>query len=215
MTGVAAVGCGADGNLALPYATEVVSFEPGPGAGFGQDDLPEVVLGPPIGLGVNAGGLDVLSLGVGGTIVLGFDDAIVDGPGADFVVFENPFFVGGDSEQIFAELGRVSVSADGESWQHFGCEPSGPPPWPGCAGWRPTRRFDPAVLPLDPDESGGDPFDLADVDLALVRFVRIEDLSSEGEGTTAGFDLDAVGVVHLDRPDARTSQLAELTLHHQ
>ena len=74
------------------YAQELVSFEPGEGAGYGQDKLPNVVLGPPqIGEPIS-GSTDVLSLGVGGEIVLAFVDVnIVDGPGVDFVVWENPF----------------------------------------------------------------------------------------------------------------------------
>ena len=42
-----------------------MSFEPGGNAGFGQDQLPDVVLGPPMGKGTSRGSLDVLSLGVG------------------------------------------------------------------------------------------------------------------------------------------------------
>ncbi|MEO1334407.1 MAG: hypothetical protein AAFV29_02130, partial [Myxococcota bacterium] len=63
-------------------------------------------------------------------------------------------------------------------------------------GWRPTLRFDPLVNdPLDPAQSGGDPFDLAEIGVDTARFVRIEDLATQGDAPTAGFDLDAVGVV--------------------
>ena len=55
-----------------PFIEEVVSYEPGEGAGFGQDQYPDIVYGPPLGAGENAGSLDVLSLGEGGTIVLSF-----------------------------------------------------------------------------------------------------------------------------------------------
>ncbi|HEY1087459.1 MAG TPA: cell surface protein, partial [Archangium sp.] len=51
-----------------PWADRVVRFTPGPGAGFGQDKLPDVVLGPPSGLGDSQGSLDVLALGKGGVI---------------------------------------------------------------------------------------------------------------------------------------------------
>jgi hypothetical protein len=96
----------------LPYATEVVSFSPGPGAGFGHQHFPGIVLGPPKGYGVARGSMDVLSLGQGGSIVLGFTPrTIIDGPGPDFVVFENPFWVGGSEDSVFAELGRIAVSA--------------------------------------------------------------------------------------------------------
>ena len=56
-----------------PFATKVVSFNPGAGAGFGQSKFPQVVLGGPEGGGEGFGSLDVLSLGNGGSLVLGFD----------------------------------------------------------------------------------------------------------------------------------------------
>lgn len=181
------------------YASEVVAFEPGPGAGFGQAKLPDVVLGPPKGGGASAQSLDVLSLGAGGSVVMGFGDRVVaDGPGPDLIVFENAFFAGGDPDHPFVELGEVSVSSDGESWVAFPCDPDSGPPWPGCAGWRPVEPFDAAgSLPPDPTIIGGDPFDLADVGLTEARFVRIRDLTTVKAPPSAGFDLDAIAVLHL------------------
>jgi hypothetical protein len=179
----------------------VVSFLPGDGAGYGQDELPDVVLGPPDGRGTSRGALDVLSLGTGGEIVLGFGEhTIVDGDGADFIVFENAFWPAGDASQVFAELGEVAVSADGEQWASFECDPAGDGSrrYPGCAGWSPTLEFDArALVPLDPEQTGGDAFDLADVGVEEARFVRIRDLADAGDGPSAGFDLDAVGIVHV------------------
>ncbi len=192
---------GDGGATPLPYAARVVDFSPGPGAGFGQDRFPDIVLGPPSGRGTGAGSLTVLSLGVGGQIVLDFGESvIVDGAGPDFVVFENPFWAGGDPEQVFAEPGEVSVSEDGEQWFAFPCDPAGDGRgrYPGCAGWTPTERYDASdLVPLDAALSGGDSFDLAEIGLSLARYVRIRDLSTEGAAPTAGFDLDAVGAVHL------------------
>src|SRR5215207_1336025 len=92
-----------------PYAESVQSFQPGEAAGYNEAKLPDIVLGPPRGKGNSAGSLDVLSLGVHGEIVLGFGaQVIVDGPGADLIVFENPFWPSGDASQVFAELGEVS-----------------------------------------------------------------------------------------------------------
>ena len=197
-------GCGeleGQGGAPLPYATEVVSFEPGPGAGYGQEYMPDVVLGPPSGGGTTQGSLDVLSLGAGGEIVLSFGDGeIVNGEGPDFIVFENPFWPGGDEEQVFAELGEVSVSADGETWHTFECdfEFGDPPPYDGCAGWTPTLSYDPhEVLLLEPAVTGGDAFDLADVGLERARYVRIRDLWGIGDEPLTGFDLDAVGLIHF------------------
>lgn len=189
----------------LPYAMEVVEFAPGDGAGFGQEEMPEVVLGPPDGQGTTSASLDVLSLGDRGEIVVGFDGReIVDGDGADFVVFENPFWPGGDPDRVFAELGEVSVSADGETWHVFECDydVDDPPPYPGCAGWTPTLDYDPEqVVPLDPETTGGDAFDLGDVGVDRARFVRIRDVWGVGEAPSRGFDLDAVGLIHFDEAD--------------
>ena len=98
----------------MPYASEIISFEPGTNAGYGQSKLPDVVLGPPLEGPPTRGSLDVLSLGTGGEIVLGFGGyRVFNGPGPDFIVWENPFWIGGDAQNPFAELGEVAVSADG------------------------------------------------------------------------------------------------------
>jgi len=191
----------------LPYATELVNFEPGVAAGYGQSKLPNVVLGPPSGGSTDHGSLDVLSLGKGGSIVLGFGRfAISDGPGPDLVVFENPFWPGGDPSRVYAEPGEVSVSADGETWFTFPCDAAGDGQghFAGCAGVTPTLVYDPqTTLPLDPAVTGGDVFDLRVVGLDNANFVRIRDVSDFGDAPTAGFDLDAVGIVNaLARPDA-------------
>ena len=182
------------------YATEVVSFTPGQYAGFGQDDLPDVVLGPPLPGSPNVGSLDVLSLGLGGEIVLGFGGRwLIDGPGPDLVIWENAFWVGGDPESPFAELGEVAVSADAETWHAFPCDPDAQDGLdPGCAGWRPRQEFEPCgLVPIEVEFTGGDPFDLATLGLSQVRYVRIRDLAIDGSSPSAGFDLDAVGAVYL------------------
>jgi hypothetical protein len=161
-----------------------------------------VVLGPPGGVVSGGGSLDVVSLGAAGSIVLGFGDkAISDGFGPDFVVFENPFWPGGDASQVYAELGEVSVSEDGDTWQTFACDTTGDGQghFAGCAGFTPTQKYDPATLvPLDPAQTGGDAFDLAELGVTRARFVRIHDLETlEATGTSAGFDLDAIGIVNV------------------
>ena len=107
-----------DGSYPLPdagsirvdrFATDVVDFAPGDCAGYGLAQMPKVVQGPPVGFGEMQGSTNVVSLGKGGSIVLGFGkNAIVDAPGPDFVVFENAFKYGADL--IYAEPGEVSVS---------------------------------------------------------------------------------------------------------
>ncbi len=67
---------------------------------------------------------DIVCLGEGGRITMTFDNAIIDGDGYDFAVFENSF---GD---WFLELAFVEVSSDGEHFVRFpnfylGSEPVG------------------------------------------------------------------------------------------
>lgn len=196
---------GAGGEPAAPstsvYGASVESFTPGANAGYNQDMMPGIVLGPPVGEGNESGSLDVVSLGAAGEIVLAFGDfAIVDEPGPDLVVFENAFWPGGDASAVFAELGEVSVSEDGETWVTFPCDTDGDGDgnFPGCAGVTPALVYDAEqLIPIDPALSGGDAFDLADVGIERARFVKIRDLETlPPGGTTSGFDLDAVGVIH-------------------
>ena len=188
-----------EGAHVAQYVTHVVSFTEGAGGGNGSDRLPDVVEGPPHGGGCCAGSTDVLSLGDGGEIVLAFDVEIADGPGADFLVFENPFLVTpGNPASVFSELGEVSVSEDGVTWSTFPCTATSYP-YGSCAGWHPVDATpnDP-VDPQDPSKAGGDPFDLADLGVAKAKYVRIRDALSKRPACcgTAGFDLDAVAVVH-------------------
>ncbi|MCW5893450.1 MAG: thrombospondin type 3 repeat-containing protein [bacterium] len=204
-----------------PFLDAVVSFTPGTAGGWNAGALPGVVLGPPRGGGAFAGGLDVVSLGLGGQIVVRFDDnVVVDGPGVDFTVFENPFLViGATTNPPFAEPATVSVSADGTTWRTFPCARDAAPYHAGCAGVYPVfaNADDPGApsplvpsttplaalvgIPIDdfvpPAGSGGDGFDLADVGLAAIRFVRIDAGNAAfGLEGKAGFDLDAVAGVH-------------------
>jgi hypothetical protein len=176
------------------FATSVVSFTPGPGSMFGQADLPGIVLGAPKGGGALAGSLDVVKLGKGGTITLGFEPSvIVDGPGPDFIVFANPFDIGGDPEKPFAELSTVAVSSDGRTFQSFPCTATSYP-YGSCAGWHPVYANSDRnkIDPTDPDVAGGDDFDLADLGLSEARYVRITDRLD----LTTISDLDAVSIVH-------------------
>jgi hypothetical protein len=188
------------------FASRLVSFEPGACAGFGQPDMPNIVLGPPHGAGDGAGSLDVVSLGKGGTIVLAFEpEAIVDGPGVDFIVFENAFFTAGDPTKPYFELAEVSVSDDGVTWSTFPCVTGGPAPYGDCAGWRPVYANEQSNLAeMDPAAAGGDPYDLATIGVPRARFVRIQDRTSQrctSQGPdTNGFDLDAIAALHVAVP---------------
>ncbi|HEX9427664.1 MAG TPA: hypothetical protein VGA64_07735 [Candidatus Polarisedimenticolia bacterium] len=166
---------------------------------------PGIVLGPPGDATPTTGSLAVMSLGHGGQVTLAFDDnEIVDGPGPDFIVFENPFFCtsvptsAADPWSVFAEPGIVEVSEDGIDFRRFPFDANALSQvvsicsdktllaqLTGLMGITPsfsgnyTIPDDPAVFdPAAPggiSGHGGDAFDLATVGLARARFVRIID----------------------------------------
>lgn len=177
----------------------ILSFEPGLDAGYGAEALPDIVYGPPKGGGAGKGSLDVLALGRGGSIVVGFGGtAIVDEEGADFIVFENAFEKASAEGRIFAEAGEVAVSEDGERWSVFPCD-SGSPELTGCAGRRPVHSHPTnGISPFDAERAGGDAFDLAELGLDRARFVRVVDVSQSGFAPSAGFDLDAIAIVNAE-----------------
>jgi hypothetical protein len=183
-----------------PYLDAVTRFTPGPFAGFGSDQFPQIVLGPPQGSGETQGGFHVLSLGVGGEIVLQSTTPILNGPGPDFIVFENAFFVGGNPQNPFAEPGEVAVSQDGNRFISFPCEwENAREFFPGCAGVLPVlaNPLTNGIDPTDPEAAGGDAFDLETVGLGWAEWIRIRDRSqAKGGGVSAGFDLDAIAIVH-------------------
>jgi hypothetical protein len=191
----------------------VVSFTVGEGSGIGREPeyFPANVLGlPDTTARRDAASVDpkqILSLGLGGEILLRFDrHLIVDGPGADFTVFENAFaYTIGPKERIYAEPAEVSVSRDGITFLPF---PFDSLTLKGCAGVTPTNGD---RDPTDPEVSGGDSFDLASLGIDSVRFIRIRDVTSivkENRGspfwdmTLNGFDLDAVVAVNVAIPAA-------------
>lgn len=144
----------------------------------------------------------IVSLGNGGFVIVGFEDnAIVDEPGPDFIVFENAFYAGGDEDNVFAELATVAVSDDGENWTEFPCSAS-EPPYGSCAGWHPVlaNAEENELDATDPAQAGGDAFDLADVCMTRARYVRISDRADLDGALDGVFDLDAVSIVHAACP---------------
>ncbi len=187
------------------YVDSVVSHSIGLDGGFGLPEFPHIILGGPQGEGCCTQSLHVLSLGVGGEIVLEFNDYIIfDGVGADFIVFENAFQAGMGPDNIFAEPATVSVSEDGIQFFTFPCNTQDYP-YPGCAGTQPTLANVASnnIDPRDPNVAGGNSFDLAAVGLTTARFIKIVDsgldLGPDGDGNH-GFDLDAVSIVHGTSP---------------
>jgi hypothetical protein len=179
------------------FADAIVSFSPGPDAGHGSEALPDVVLGSPEGSEGVAGSLDVLSLGESGEIILEMTDlGIVDGPGPDLLVFENPF-------RGWFEAGAVAVSEDGVLWHEWPCDATNAADaYPGCAGTATVYlNSTSGIDPTDPEAAGGDAFDLADLGMARARFVRIRDTGENTHsygGTSGGFDLDAIAAANWE-----------------
>jgi len=189
------------------FPDRIVSFVPGsvsspPAFNTWQ---PGIVLGPPGSATPTTGSLAVMSVGHGGTITLEFtDNEIVDGPGPDLIVFENPFFCtsvpasDADPYSVFAEPGIVEVSEDGVTFMRFPFDASALAQVTslctdkallgrliGLFGITPNFTgnwtvpddplvFDPAA-PGGVSGHGGDAFDLATVGLTRARYVRLID----------------------------------------
>jgi len=187
-------------------ADTLISFKPGSGQSFGQEAayFPNNIFGLPDTNGSqNTPSSDpgqVCSIGLGGEIKLGFRNYVLtDGEGPDFTIFENAFN-NPVTSKVFAEPAKISVSKDGINFIEF---PFDSLTMNGCAGISPTNgRSD----PFDPEVSGGNCFDLKDIGMDSVRFIKITDicqmvLDNPGhpfyDPIISGFDLDAVVSWHL------------------
>jgi hypothetical protein len=194
-----------------PWLDVVREFIPGTFAGFGQTELPWVVLGPPVPGGLTQGSTDVVSLGNGGVIKVSFRDNIVfDGPGDDLAIYENAFHIGSPTGDLFTEYAYVEVSTDGLKWARF---PFDPLTGEGLAGRHavlpePTDSLDPAA--------GGDRFDIGALGLDFVRHVRLIDAGADiddvgnnvAPANQGGFDLDAAAALHSTPPAVVTGVVA-------
>lgn len=193
-----------------PFADRVVSRNLLNLNAFRSAELPQIVLGAPRGKGLVWGSTDVVSLGAainddggasapyGGAITLEFvDNEVWDGPGADFTVFENVFYVCDESgvpdpETRFMEPAVVSVSQDGVNWRQFPIDfsPRYDPdsgelnlrhPYcyhSGFAGVNPVMSDGLSPDPTDVAVSGGDSFDISALGLEWIRYVRIQSTGS-------------------------------------
>lgn len=156
----------------------------------------------------------VVSLGEGGTITLGFDVALSDGPGYDFAVFENGF------ADDYLEIAFVEVSSDSIHFVRFDAAALtdtpvsaygtlSPEALQGFAGkyrvgW--GTPFDLDWLRWQPDVRAGL------VDLSHITAIRVVDIVGDGRvrdslghvvydpyptTESAGFDLDAIGLLNV------------------
>jgi len=178
------------------------------------------IIGKPDAFDPAEGTGHVLSLGNGGSITLMFDDALVNGPGPDFAVFENGFEAWGGT---YAEFAFVEVATTTNAWARFpvttfGTNVIGPYEVQdvtlidGLAGKQILSQgapFDLDWLQHDPNVLNGS------VDLNRIAYIRLIDVVGNGSTTdqfgkpiydpydasffspTDGFDLRAVGVIYL------------------
>lgn len=179
-----------------------------PEMGFSEAGISEFALGPADG--------QVVSLGDGGHIILSFSAPLKNGPGPDLAVFENGF------SDFFLELAQVSVSSNGIDFFQFPnfsetdtLDQIGP--------FDSLKAENLSGLAGKYAAGWGTPFDLEDLknepglDINKINYVKIQDVigtlnpahctrDSRGRPIndpyptpfpSGGFDLDAVGVLHL------------------
>ena len=152
-----------------------------------------------------------------GTITLKLARPVSDLTGADFVVFENGIIAesvtndGAVIGQIFGELAYVEVSADGENFTRFPATSLTPAAVNAYGSIDATNVRNLAGKHANAGgECWGTPFDLADVDMDEIQYVRIVDIPGDGTFTdsedrpiydpwktlgSGGFDLEAVGAI--------------------
>jgi hypothetical protein len=188
------------------WAESWVDYQPGPGADAIWRD-------PARALGQGSNDVyDIVALGEGGTITVAFPWLLADGPGLDFVVFENAV------PDDFIELAFVEVSSDGIHFARFDTvclveRPVGSyeringrlvDGFAGPGGLGVGVGFDLASLENHPLVVGGQ------LDLDVVAFVRVVDVLGDGSMVdsfelsvhdpfpvigSGGFDLEAIGVL--------------------
>lgn len=201
----------------LGWASSVAEYVPGA-------DVSATFQTPANALGTYS--TSVVSLGNGGSITLGFADAITDGPGDDLAVFENGFYSDGTGQLLFTELAYVEVSSNGVDFARFDSASRRATPVGGFdyqdvrelgglagkdgGGW--GTPFDLTALRNDPVVRAGT------VDLGAITHVRLVDVVGADDypqpgdrspdsfgraildtfkGTgSGGFDLRAVGALH-------------------
>lgn len=172
----------------------------------------------------------IVSLGDSGVAVIQFANPILNGPGADFVVFENGFNVSANND--FVELAFVEVSSDGSHFFRF-------PAVSKTNSATQVASYGTMDVALINNLAGkyvgnyGTPFNLDDLpestllDKSNITHVKIIDVIGSIYGVVSkdslgniindpyatnfasgGFDLDAVGVIHQN---VTTSTISKYT----
>lgn len=124
-------------------------------------------------------------------IALGFYPTILNGPGADFTVFENVLrVISGKDTTIFQEWMMVSASNDGITWYDF--------PYDSLSGEGMAGRnftYGNTATYKDPKQSGGDAFDLSVVGLDSAKYIRVTDATHFQNSSGGSADLDAIAAI--------------------
>ena len=170
-------------------------------------------------MAVGSSDAGVVSLGDGGSAILTFGYGIMNGPGADFAVFENSF------SDTFLELAFVEVSTDGVNYFRFQAisNTQNTVQTDGFGSTDATKIYN---LAGKYKAQYGTPFDLEELknevglDVDNINFIKVIDVIGNIDNTYAsndknnnkindpwptpyassGFDLEAVGVINM-KPD--------------
>lgn len=192
-------------SISLVYSFQgidtVYSFKAGFGQNLGQDPtfFPKNIFGFPYqdadSLVPANGQEDVLSLGMGGEIVIGFKNKVLlDVDGNDFFIYEN-VLKNPITEVFFKEPAIISVSQDGINYYTFSYDSL---TLNGCAGTLPTLT---KGKDYNPFNCGGNGFDINKLGLKYIKYIKIKDFTEYITKTPShpnydpilsGFDLDAV-----------------------
>ncbi len=213
--------CALDANAADPWADTVVSFTQGTGASASFANAQAALGAPTATAGITApafSNTQVVSLGLGGVLVLGFNEAIANDPlnpfGVDFIIFGNSFFTtsGGTINGAFTEpVQTIWVSRDNITYYQLATTRGADDLFPTQGSGDSTLPVNPALtladftgkttadaLGLYAGSAGGTPFDIDwardgngdAVLLSDISYVKIVNTSSTVTG-----EIDAVADV--------------------
>jgi hypothetical protein len=201
-----------DSSIIVSWATTCVSYTPGADVDPTWQDQEKA-----LGAAVGTSG-DILCLGRGGQATFTFDTLIVNLEGPDFVTFENSF------SHEFLELGWVEVSRDGINFERFPNYSHTSSPVSAYGTVDPTKVHG---YCSKYKQGFGTPFDLDSVSLDTIKYVRIIDISGDGNALdsdgnviydpypatgSAGVDIDAIGVINDGILREGVDELAKQTI---